>query len=544
MLLGALTLVVAAVGVAILLGPLAEHSAPPWHGIRLTWWMLAPAFLLAEQASVDIGLRGRWQFSFTFSFTELPLVMGLVFATPIDVVSGELVGSLVALMLLRRQRGLRLAFNLAQFMLTTCISAVMVHEGLEAWASPPPQVAWLLVSLGVLVGNTIGSGLVTLAVVIHQRSKPSRWLVIEAFVVGSVTVLTTTFFGLACAELTRLRPWALVLLLPAALVLVVAYRAYARDRRRQERTEELYRWMQRVHAASDIGTAMSALLEEARSLFRADVVSILLLPGAEHDGALRSVSGPGDHLEILVPAEDTVMPGVRAERPTLMRAPLQADSRDAGMVVVERTASGASAFDASDRALLDTYVSHAGLALENGRLERSLTDLSRTSERLAVQAFTDPLTGLGNRALLMDRVRAALARDGARPVGLLLMDLDGFKSVNDRYGHAAGDRLLTTVAERVRACVRPIDTIGRLGGDEFLAVLEVVEGVTEAREIAGRLERAVWEPIDVGGGETVNVGLSVGVAVGIPGQVDADELLDQADRAMYARKAVSVHRGR
>src|SRR5690606_34393621 len=114
-------------------------------------------------------------------------------------------------------------------------------------------------------------------------------------------------------------------------------------------------------------------------------------------------------------------------------------------------------------------------------LQRSLVDMASTSERLALQAVTDPLTGLANRSLLMERLAAALAVPDGPPVGVLLLDLDGFKEVNDTHGHAAGDRVLVAVAQRLRACMRAGDTAGRLGGDEFLAVLEGVSGLAEAQ---------------------------------------------------------------
>ncbi|MFN8124287.1 MAG: GGDEF domain-containing protein [Thermoleophilia bacterium] len=540
-LLGALTAAIALAGVALFVLVLEPHRAAPWWPPGLPWWTLAPAFLLAEIATVRIEALGRRRISYTFSFTELPLVIGLLFASPAHLVAGEFAGALVALALVRRQTGLRLLFNLAQFVLTTCVAAAILHTGLDAFGTEPAQQVWLLVAAGVLAGNILGTLLVTLAVAANQRAWPSGWRPGEIVDIGTAVVVTTTFFAIACAELARARATALALLLPAAGVLVIAYKAYVRDRRRQERTELLYGWMQRVQAAADIRAAVRALLEEARWLFRADLVEILLLPGDEGDTALRSTGGPGDEMEIMVPVDPSVA-AAGGESRVRMRAALQADDRTVGRVTVSRAAD-AEPFDAGDRALLDTYVSHAGLALENGRLQRSLVDMASTSERLALQAVTDPLTGLANRSLLMERLAAALAVPGGTPVGVLLVDLDGFKAVNDTHGHAAGDRVLVAVAQRLRGCMRTGDTAGRLGGDEFLAVLEGVSGIAEAQAIAGRLELAMLEPVNLGGG-TVTVGGSIGIAVGRPGEIDADALVARADGEMYVRKAQSGGRGR
>ena len=542
LLLGALTLAVAAAGAALLVFVLSPHHTAPWGPPSLKWWMLAPAFLLAEIATVRIEALGRRRVSYTFSFTELPLVVGLLFASPLHLVGGELAGAAVALAIVRRQTGLRLAFNLAQFLLTTCVAAAVLHVGIDRFGHEPTQQTWFLVAAGVLLGNILGTLLVTLAMAANQRAWLSGWRPGEIVDIGTAVVLTTTFFALACAELARAQPTALALLLPATGVIVVAYKAYVRDRRRQERMELLYGWMQRVQAAADIRAAVLALLEEARWLFRADVVQIVLLPTTEGDTALRSISGPGEHAELMTPLDAAaVAESDGGDTRVRMRAALQADDRTVGLVTVDRRGDDAEPFDASDRALLDTYVSHAGLALENGRLQRSLTDMASTSERLALQAVTDPLTGLANRSLLMDRLAAALAVPDGPPVGVLLVDLDDFKGVNDTHGHAAGDRVLVAVAQRLRACMRSGDTAGRLGGDEFLAVLEGVTGSDEARALAERLELAMLEPVNLGGGSVV-VGGSVGVAVGLPGQVDADTLVARADGEMYVRKA--RHAGR
>jgi diguanylate cyclase (GGDEF)-like protein len=141
-----------------------------------------------------------------------------------------------------------------------------------------------------------------------------------------------------------------------------------------------------------------------------------------------------------------------------------------------------------------------------------------------------------NRTLVEERLRGTLARD-ARTGGstsLLFLDLDGFKAVNDRYGHAVGDAVLRTVASRLRSCVRPSDTVARMGGDEFVVL---AEGTTQLglEPLVARLEVVLSEPIAVGD-LTLDVGVSVGVAVSTGGEADAAGLLAEADRAMYAAK--------
>lgn len=160
----------------------------------------------------------------------------------------------------------------------------------------------------------------------------------------------------------------------------------------------------------------------------------------------------------------------------------------------------------------------------------SLALLARHRRRELVHAAThDPLTGLPNRARFFTRITEL----GTGPVGLLFVDLDGFKPINDEYGHSAGDLVLIEVARRLRSCVRPDDLAARVGGDEFGVVCGQSIGVDELTGLADRLVRQVAEPIMIGEG-TVRVGASVGVALGHP--MDSTALVDAADAAMYEAK--------
>jgi diguanylate cyclase (GGDEF)-like protein len=164
---------------------------------------------------------------------------------------------------------------------------------------------------------------------------------------------------------------------------------------------------------------------------------------------------------------------------------------------------------------------------------RQLELAHRQLERLALY---DPLTGLANRTLLADRIARAVTRAerGATPPAVLLLDLDGFKSVNDSYGHAAGDRLLVEMAQRLRAVVRDEDTVARLGGDEFAVVLCHATD-DQALEVADRIMAALTKPVTVGDA-TCWVRASIGVRLADRGQ-PPDTLLRDADTAMYAAKA-------
>ena len=158
-------------------------------------------------------------------------------------------------------------------------------------------------------------------------------------------------------------------------------------------------------------------------------------------------------------------------------------------------------------------------------------------ERLAWQASHDPLTGLPNRAMVTERIEMALVqarRSGAWP-SLLFLDLDRFKHVNDSFGHAAGDRLLSIAADRLLGCVRSIDTVARLGGDEFVILVEAAGDTTLVRSLADRILTALTEPFELSG-EATHVTGSLGIAHSGPMYNSADALLHDADLAMYRAK--------
>ena len=177
-------------------------------------------------------------------------------------------------------------------------------------------------------------------------------------------------------------------------------------------------------------------------------------------------------------------------------------------------------------------------------LVQEITESKRLQADLRRLALQDPLTGLANRTLLDDRLRVALARAGRHGslTGILFLDLDGFKAINDRHGHHVGDELLKAVAERLRAVLRPADVVARLGGDEFVAICEEIAGLEEAHAIASRVEVAIAEPIATDAG-VLNVHASVGLALAEGSrEADADDLIRRADEAMYrAKQAGSQH---
>ncbi|HEY6759562.1 MAG TPA: EAL domain-containing protein [Baekduia sp.] len=182
-----------------------------------------------------------------------------------------------------------------------------------------------------------------------------------------------------------------------------------------------------------------------------------------------------------------------------------------------------------------THDEHVGGIVLNSR---DVSERKAFERQLAHQAFHDPVTGLPNRALFVERVRHAIARSRreARGLGLIFVDLDDFKIINDSLGHAAGDEVLNQVAQRLALSIRASDTAARFGGDEFAVLLEDIEGVQEAADAAERIMESVSAPLTAAHKELA-VRCSLGIAIAAEdGTGDADELIRDADAAMYIAK--------
>jgi len=166
---------------------------------------------------------------------------------------------------------------------------------------------------------------------------------------------------------------------------------------------------------------------------------------------------------------------------------------------------------------------------------RDITERALYEQQLSQQAFHDALTTLPNRALFQDRLDHALRQRG-QTVGLLFVDLDHFKVVNDSLGHDAGDQLLCDVAQRLAGCVREGDTLARLGGDEFTVLMPNITGAQDAAAAASRIESRLEPPFELPG-QSVFVTASIGIATGVALRDRSEALLRDADAAMYEAKA-------
>jgi diguanylate cyclase (GGDEF)-like protein len=223
-----------------------------------------------------------------------------------------------------------------------------------------------------------------------------------------------------------------------------------------------------------------------------------------------------------------------------MAVVLRGESNMLGTMLVGNRLGEVTGFDDEDLRLLEMLANQTGAILEKGRLQHSLSQLTALQAQLQHQASHDPLTGMANRLLFGSRVEQALEQM-ARSVGVLFIDLDDFKTVNDSLGHAAGDDLLRAVADRIGRCLRPGDVAARLGGDEFAVLLMGVDEGQTAIRIAERVISSLHEPFLIAD-EEVLIHASIGIATSTAKECDSQELLLNADLALYTAKSTGKAR--
>jgi diguanylate cyclase (GGDEF)-like protein len=529
---------------------------------RPSWWLLAAAFAVAELCVVHVAFRRNVHI---FSLSELPLVFGLVFAEPWAMLVGVLVGPIVVLIVNRGQSPVKVAFNVSLFWLGAALAVTIFHVLLPMRDAVDPAV-WGVTLVATLTNAVVGALLVCAAIRLSGQSiAPSK--LARTLVMATAVCVTNTCLALGGAAAVASDARAAVLLVVPAGAVVLAYRAYMAERRKHESLEFLHEVTRLLARAPDIAAGLAGLLQRTLDVFRGDLAEIILLPSDQRSEPLSTTLEPGGSVQPMAPADRYVADALRAlvdgdtpalllERPLAdplldaalarrglqraMLAALPGETRIVGTFLVAHRGSAGS-FDDHDLTLFGTLANHASVSLEYDRLEHLVSQLRELQGRLEHQAFHDPLTGLANRTLFLERLGTLLA-SGERDYTVLFLDLDDFKTVNDSLGHAIGDELLEAVAGRLRGTLKSGDLAARLGGDEFAVLLHDVHDGEDVGRVADRVMELLDRPFSVAGHE-ISAHASLGVVEGWAADVvDAEELLRNADVAMYTAKNAGKQR--
>jgi diguanylate cyclase (GGDEF)-like protein len=529
-------------------------SIPP---IVFPWPLVAAGFCLAELKVIEVHFRRE---AHAFSLSEFPAVMGLFLLTPHDYLLAVIVGSAAALAWFR-QPPLKFTFNLVNFGLGATAALVVFH--LIATPDGTPDITDWVAAFAATLTTTVLSALTIATAISLSGGAPQFQKLPQMIQFGGLVAVANTSLALLAVSILWVDTALLWLLVVPLVTVFLAYRAYLSEREKGERLEFLYQSGRILQHSPELDSAIVALLDHARQMFRAERAEVLLHPRGSGEDALRTTSIDGAPATAMIPvpfsADDPIVRRIRNEphafffspspyggEPAGLRqamvAPLRGESGVIGSFLVGNRLTEGTAFSDDDLRLLETLANQAAVALENGQLEQSLAELSRLKEQLRYQAYHDPLTGLANRSLFVEQVdeRIGAASSSRKPV-VLFIDLDDFKVVNDTLGHVAGDRLLVAAADRVRGCVRGTDVAARLGGDEFAILLEDGADLAESLAVSRRILEALQAPMQIDGQE-IAISASIGVSAARGENDRADELLRNADVAMYTAKAAGKNR--
>jgi len=495
------------------------------------WWpVVAVLFALSERFAVHLPF-GRDNHSLTFD--QAPLVLGLFFLPLDELVLAALVGIVFAHAVLNRIPPIKVAFNAGSALIQVPLAAlvfVVTLDLLGADAADLSPASWIAALVATAASDLVSN--LALFVIISLRR--SAWDLRELgrtlawAVIGTVVV---TDLALVTVLLLRRDTSALVLLAVAGTLCVLLYRGYHRQRMRYSRLELLYQFTRSVDLAMRDDSVPRTVSAQARELLRARHAEVVLQADEhqESPGAWWAPAATGSAVRLQKGGDS------EAHRALLdaghvdgMAATLRDGGDIIGVLLVADRLDDISTFDADDARLFEALAGNAGVALANAALVERVRAAASETEHLSLH---DPLTGLPNRLCFQQRLERRLQSDG--PVGVLLMDVDRFKEVNDTLGHDVGDRLLQDIGERMRKLGGDETVVARLGGDEFAVLLGGEDVHVEG--MVARISRDIGRPF-VLGEVTLDVTASIGISVTTAGVSSAALLLRHAEVAMYDAK--------
>ncbi|HEX2176877.1 MAG TPA: bifunctional diguanylate cyclase/phosphodiesterase [Nocardioidaceae bacterium] len=513
-------------------------------GSPYAWFAIVTfAFLVTELCVVHVRL-GRH--AYTFSLSEVPLVVGIFFLTPGLLVVAWMLGTLLA-NARRRLQPRKVAFNLALVALETPVAVTVWHSVLGD-ADPYGPWGWLSTIMVALVVSVLSSALVSVAIAVDTRELPSK--LSDVFSLGQVADVVNAVFALVVVYVVSVDWRASWIVAVVMAVLVLAHRVSERLQMRTERLEQVNRFTGQVGRQLDTEAVVLAVLEHVYEAVEAQTLEIRVVDDdagyrcwllstrqpaavAVERATLLDVFCPSESSESVLAPSNTKSPSLREALRTagvedFVAVPIRVDGQVIGTLGVADRLGDVDTFTKDDVQQLEALANHAGVALANaGRADQ----LRRQAAEREYQAMHDELTGLANRRLF-DSSLAQIRESGSAAV--LMLDLDRFKEINDTLGHLMGDDLLRLVAERLTEVAPAEALVARFGGDEFALLLPEGDRLA-ALACASMITTGLARPFPLAG-LNIAVDVSVGVAVVEPG-VDATSLVRCADVAMYAAKA-------
>jgi diguanylate cyclase (GGDEF)-like protein len=545
-----LTVGMVGVGIAAWAGVL-DHFARAVDRQPLLGPFIAAGLVAVSLLTVTFSFRDD---TATVGLTDIPIVVGIVFLRP----SWLLVAIVIAqpiVGVLKRRAPSKVLFNTVSYAIAGAAAVGAYHVALGG-ESPVALRGWGAAAAAVVVVNLVTAVAVALAVAVNAGRFPGADMVgsLRAAAVGVPLSVVLALIAITLVWTSRLAGLLFVCL---GALAAVAHRSSTEMRSRYANLERLYRFTEQTEGISELAEVVPVVLRRGREVMGAEEIELTVAQGATSvrysldgdDQLVRSSAGGVGGFERLVAEAGKGILAPRGHgRPPVMAALAERGLRDAiavpiatgdgvpGTLIVGNR-RGPVSFTGEDLRLFETLSAHGGVAIRGGRLLDQLRGEVSAREH---DATHDGLTGLANRALFTQAVRDALER---RPVGglvaVMLMDLDGFKEVNDTLGHHTGDAILEEVAARLTGAMAGHGLVARLGGDEFAFVLPKPSDVEEVAAVARGALHALALPLAV---DDLVLGLraSLGVSIGPEHGEATSILLQRADVAMYAAKATGT----
>ncbi len=538
----AVVLAVGLTGMALTVA--AVRESPATLPRTLPWPLLTVAAIAIQRLPVTCHIRSQ---TLGLDFFAVPVVVGAA-TVPARTLIGALVLATLVVQVLRRSNGARFAFNLVN-QLNGMVLSLLVLRAVTHGHYPVSPVDWLGVAAAILTYELV-TDIAVIAVMAAAGAVPHgdyfRGLALQL----TILIPLSCTLAITAIEAYWAQPWALAILSGPCMVAAAMYRSSNRLRGRLADVQSLYDFTVHLGGIAEMPEMLEAALRETRDTLRCRRVEL----GVRQAGRILSyqLDGAGSLVREALPAGDLERQLLRDGRPRLFQVghgdpvltrrgysdliavPLSVgESNSAVLMAGNRQGEGSGPFQPEDLNLLQALAAHLSTALTScSRLDRLRLEVAAREH----QANHDGLTGLANRTLFSQMVTEALKeRSPSRLLAVMLMDLDGFKEINDTLGHHTGDAVLKEVAWRVKAAVGGKQFASRLGGDEFAFLLPAATSMKDVTETAARLLRAVAAPVAVEG-MVLSVHASIGVATAPVEGADASSLLRRADVAMYAAK--------
>jgi diguanylate cyclase (GGDEF)-like protein len=548
------------VGAALWLLPLRDVQRVTIIG-AIPWWAELATCYVTSLLFVQVHVHREVS---TLSLTEIPVAMGLFLIDPHQLLGCYVVGVLLASW--TRQRRIRWVKDFANATLDVVYIGVAVLvfnavgpvpgdplavHSIIAFAAAMIVAGWLVYPIALNAGTTIAQGRINVGEVVR------------AYLFQVIATTSNASLGIVALMILTTRPVLAFALVAPVLLVLAGQIAAGESQRRADRNEFLYRTTEILHSTRQVGERAGELLNGITKMFGVERAELVVIPEVRGPAVRFNTTGDDEHARAatsdLTFAEQEVLNELRTT--AILSGSVTSDqslglalaerSASAGTVVVLRGLEGPQGMllllnprrgvtlGAHEQSLLSTVAGLISVALENGQLAEAIKAMSVEKAELARRAFYDPLTQIANRSLFIETVATSLAQlaSSQRPIAVMFIDLDGFKEINDTFGHAVGDRVLSAVAARLRVQVRKLDMAARIGGDEFGMLLDGMRHFSDAAVVAARIIETLRRPIPIGDA-MVTIGASVGVAVveDAADVLDPEELMRRADMAMYLAK--------